>query len=123
MSEEGKDPGKDLTPTGEPDGKGIPQYVTDLRPIERQVGEHIIASLQHPGTVAVISAVMPGGETNQRIVSVPLNQDLFEQVQELVAEAQAARDEPDQEVPCIGFHCVLEGRERDRKEKEKKEGN
>jgi hypothetical protein len=119
MSEEPNEPG---TPTGEDADKGIPQYVTDLRPIERQVGEHIITSLQHPGTVAVISAVMPGGETNQRIVSVPLNQDLFNQVQELIAEAQAVRAHPQREVPCIGFHCVLEDRAAEPKEDEPKDG-
>ena len=122
MSEEPKEPGKELESVGENAGKGIPQYVTDLRPIERQVGEHIITSLQHPGTVAVISAVMPGGETSQRIVSVPLNQDLFDQVQELIAEARAVRVNPQREVPCIGFHCVLEDRAAESKEDELKDG-
>lgn len=117
MSEESAGPGKDLTPPqGAPSGGGIPQFVTDLRPIERQVGEHIIASLQHPGTVAVISAVMPGGQTNQRIVSVPLSQELFNQVQQLIAHAQAQQVQPEREVPCIGFQCVLEERQRDKKE-------
>ncbi len=93
--------------------RGIPQFVTDLKTVERQVGEHVITALQHPQTVAVISAVMPGGRTNQRVVSVALNQNLFQQVQELIAEAQQSLTEPEPEIPCIGFHCVLEDRKKD----------
>ncbi len=107
------DPGA-LVPAEDPGGDlpaGIPHYVTDIRTVERQVGENIIATLQHPETVGVLSAVLHGGIAGQRIVSVPLSQRLFQQVQELLAEAQAEEGEP-RDVPCIGFQCVLEEREK-----------
>jgi hypothetical protein len=103
-----------------PDG-GIPQFVTDIKSVERQVGEHVVGALRHPDTVAVLSAVMPGGTTAQRLVSIPLEGGLFQQVQELILRVQRARLEQAereragggrrQSVPCIGFKCVLERRE------------
>jgi len=110
MAEENEPNLPDQSKEIEPTTPGIPQFVTDLKTVERQIGEHVISALQHPQTVAVISAVMPGGSTNQRVVSVALNQDLFDQVQELIAQAQQALTEPEPEIPCIGFHCVLEDR-------------
>jgi hypothetical protein len=102
-----------------PDG-GIPQFITDIKSVERQVGEHIVGALRHPETVAVLSAVIPGGTTAQRLVSIPLEAGVFQQVQELILRVQQARlEQAEQErmgqrrksVPCIGFKCVLERRE------------
>lgn len=121
MGQQDNEADRELAPSDRSEEQGIPQFVTNLSSIELQIGEHVITSLRHPGTVAVISAVMPGGETNQRIVSVPLSQELFGQVQRLLAEAQAAKGPPEREVPCLGFHCVLESRGREAKKDKSQE--
>ncbi len=84
--------------------QGLPSFVTDLKSIERQVGEHVITALQHQGTVAVLSTVVPNPAGGQRIVSVPLNDQHLGQVQGILVEANEV---PENDVPCIGFHCYL----------------
>jgi hypothetical protein len=92
---------------------GIPQFVTDLKTVERQVGEHVIAAMQQPNTVAVLSTVVPGGPTSQRLISVPLPAPLFLQVQQLLEAHENQQGDSDGDVPCIGFQCVLDQREHD----------
>ena len=96
------------TDAEEQEDPGPPQFVTTLSPIEQQVGVHVIAALQHEDTVAVITTVAMGRDGQQRIISVGLDPELLEQVQELIMQAQA---EKTQRVPCVGFHCRLEDRE------------
>ena len=100
-------------PTGSPDTPSVVQpgdraqikhFVTQLKSAEHQIGEHIIQALQDDETVAVLTTVVTGGEGGQHIVSAGLSPELLEQVQELLLEAEAERDE---EVPCVGFHCLL----------------
>jgi len=90
-------------PAEEPE-RGPMQLVTRLVPMEEQVGRHVIMSLQQPNTVAVITTVAPGEGGAQNIVSVGLNEDLLDQVQDLLAESSA---EELPRVPCVGFHCFL----------------
>lgn len=97
---------------------GLMHLVSEIKTIEQQVGEHTITALQHEGTVAVLTAVLPaGGAGGQRIASVPLDQELWLEVQELLMQAgeERARD-----VPCIGFQCVLEQRQKDAEQAKQK---
>lgn len=87
-----------------PDANGPRRFITRLVPIEQQVGEHVIAALQQPDTVAVLTTVLPGGDGAQHIVSVPLSQDRLEQVRDMLEENT---DQDLSRVPCIGFHCFL----------------
>ena len=97
----------------------VPELITELRTIEEQVGMHVIAALRREGTVAVLTAVLPGHH-GDRIASVPLNQDMWMKVQELLTSATEANDEAPGEVPCVGFQCVLRDRaeEEDRKKQQ-----
>ncbi len=80
-------------------------YVTTLRSIEIQVGEHVIATLQGPDTVAVISAVVVGRKGGQHIVSTPLDQEMLAQVQQMM---HATSPERRGRTRCVGFHCHIE---------------
>ena len=73
--------------------KKTSQYVTRLQTIERQVGEHVLAALEDPEAVAVLTTIAPGLRAD-RVVSVPL-------------EAQAEPEDEEEDTP-IGFHVVLE---------------
>ncbi len=85
------------------DAGQLRQFVTQIRSYEHQIGAHIITALQDPNTVAVITAIV-AGPTGQALVSAALDPDMLEQVQKIVHNAEVKRDE---EVPCIGFHCLL----------------
>jgi hypothetical protein len=84
------------------------EYTSPLKSAEVQVGEHVIAVLQQPETVAVLTTVLAGADGSQRIVSVGLDAARLEDVRELLAEAGV--DEA-RRVPCIGFHCFLKDRD------------
>ena len=86
------------------DKRQIKQFVTEIKSAEQQVGEHILASLQHDDTVAVLTAVLLAPDGTQRIVSAALDPDMLTEVQQLLHKAEAKRDE---EIPCVGFHCLL----------------
>lgn len=99
---------------------GLIHLVSEIKTIEQQVGEHVITALQHEGTVAVLTAVLStggGGGGDQRIASVPLDQELWIQVQELLTHSG---EEQAQDVPCIGFQCVLEQRQKDAESEKQK---
>jgi len=53
---------------------------------------------------AVLTAVVVGSDGTQAVVSAALDPDMLKQVQELLHTAEEDRDE---EVPCVGFHCLL----------------
>ena len=86
------------------DGNQIKQFATQIKSAEHQIGEHILTALQDPETVAVLTAVVVGTDGTQSIVSAALEPEILEQVQRLLRDAEDKRDE---EVPCIGFHCLL----------------
>lgn len=87
-----------------------PAYVTELKSLEQQVGEHIVQALRHDDAAAVLTFVQPDDDGRQRMISMPVALTTLQSFQELLAreEEPAAR-----EVPCIGFHCVVEQREKD----------
>ena len=86
------------------DSNQIKQFATQIKSAEHQIGEHILTALQDPETVAVLTAVVVGTDGTQSIVSAALEPEILEQVQRLLRDAEDKRDE---EVPCIGFHCLL----------------
>lgn len=81
------------------------QFVTPLISLEQQVGGHVIHALQQPETVAVLTTVVPGPNGSQCIVSVGLNADHMEDVQQILAESRLPENE---RVPCVGFHCFTQ---------------
>jgi|SRR5690606_18528572 len=85
---------------GAPSGR--PAFITELKSIEVQVGENVVQALRHQTAAAVLTFVQPSPEGGQRMVTIPVDLETLAQVQELL-QAPPAR----QEVPCIGFHCVL----------------
>ncbi len=90
--------------TNQVDGSQLKQFVTRIKSAEQQVGEHILTALQDPDTVAVLTAVVVGSDGTQAVVSAALDPDMLKQVQKLLHTAEKQRDE---EVPCVGFHCLL----------------
>lgn len=98
------------------DRKQIKQFVTQIKSAEQQVGEHIIKALQDDETVAVLTTVVVGGDGGQHIVSAALDPGILQQVQHLLRDAQSQRDE---EIPCIGFHCLLKRKDQAKEETDK----
>jgi hypothetical protein len=83
----------------------ISHFVTSIKNVEQQIGEHIIQALQHADTVAVLTTVVvgPGGE--QHIISASLNPARAAQINMLL---QSAVEEREEEIPCVGFHCLIQ---------------
>ncbi len=98
------------------DPKQIKQFITKIKSAEQQVGEHIVRALQDDETVAVLTTVVAGGDGGQHIVSAALDPEILQQVQHLLREAQSQRDE---EIPCVGFHCLLKRKDQDEEETDK----
>lgn len=94
--------------TNDVDATKLAQFVTTIRNAEEQVGQHIIAALQHKNTVAVITTVAVGPDGSQRVVSAALDPRRMKQVQEILTQAKAERKE---EEPCVGFHCLVKPKE------------
>ncbi len=90
--------------TNRVDASQIKQFATQIKSAEHQIGEHILTALQDPETVAVLTAVVAGTDGTQSIVSAALDPQILKQVQRLLHDAEVKRDE---EVPCVGFHCLL----------------
>lgn len=86
------------------DSQQLQHFVTKIRTAEQQVGENIIAALQHDNTVAVLTTVVVGPDGQQRVVSAALDPKLMNQVQQLLTQAS---DEREEEAPCVGFHCLV----------------
>ncbi len=93
--------------TDDVDRGQIKQFVTQIRSAEQQIGDHIIGALQDPETVAVLTAVVVGPGGTQQIVSAALDPEMLQQVQEILRNAEKSRED---EVPCVGFHCLLKRR-------------
>ncbi|MDP7004830.1 MAG: hypothetical protein QF718_01280 [Phycisphaerales bacterium] len=83
---------------------GIPHLVTNLQPINSQVGDHVLTALEHEDIVAVLTTVT-GSKNGQQVVSIPLTGEHLQQVHGLIEEIHES-DEPER-VPCVGFHCFV----------------
>ncbi len=93
-----------MTAAGKVDKDQIVQFVTTIKNAEQQVGENIIAALQHDDTVAVLTTVVIGPDGLQRVVSAALDQERMAEVNKIL---QAAQQERQDEEPCVGFHCLV----------------
>lgn len=93
----------------------LQHFVTTIKTAEQQVGENIINALQHDGTVAVLTTVTLGPDGQQNVVSAALNPILMSQVQQILVSAQAERES---EEPCVGFHCLIKPKKKNKKEEE-----
>ena len=87
----------------------LARFVTTIKNVEQQIGEHVIRALQHADTVAVLTTVVVGPGGQQHIVSAALNEEKTAQVNALLTEA---REVYDQEEPCFGFHCLLDPKDK-----------
>ena len=65
--------------TAEKETEGVPHFVTPLRPIVHQVGEHVLAALEQEETVAVLTTIT-GSNRGQQVVSIPLTAEHVLQV-------------------------------------------
>jgi hypothetical protein len=92
--------------------EGIPTFVTPLRPIARQVGEHVLAALEESETVAVLTTIT-GSSAGQQVISIPLNSEHLQQVHGIIEEIHTS-DEPER-IPCVGFHCFVENEKNEEK--------
>ena len=86
--------------------KGIKSMVSDLQPIEHQVGSHTLAALSQPGTAAVLTSVVPG-LGRDRIASIPITQKQLMLIQKLLQQEQmlaiTQEQTPQEEDRSIGF--------------------
>ena len=92
--------------------KKTAQYVTRLQTIERQVGEHVLAALEDPEAVAVLTTVASGLRAD-RVVSVPLTGEQVADITQILAQAQTEPEEEEDDETTIGFHVILEAETED----------
>ncbi len=82
----------------------IARFVTTIKNAEQQIGEHVVAALQHADTVAVLTTVVVGIDGQRHIVSAALNPSKMAEINQLL---QSAAEERQDEELCFGFHCLL----------------
>ncbi len=83
----------------------VSHFVTSIKDVHTQVGEHVIGALQQPNTVAVVTSVVVGPGGKQHIVSAALDPQKAAMVNQLLAGAKQERKE---EIQCVGYHCLIE---------------
>jgi 4-hydroxy-3-methylbut-2-en-1-yl diphosphate synthase IspG/GcpE len=66
---------------------GIKSFVTDLKPIEEQVGEHILTALTQPNTAAILTSIVPG-LGKDRVASIPITHQQLRMIQQLLQQEQ-----------------------------------
>ena len=91
-------------------GKNLTSFVTDLNPIEQQIGGHILSALSQPGTAAVLTSIVPG-LGRDRVASIPLTQQQIIMIQSMLQQDQRLattqeRDEEEEE-RSIGFQIEM----------------
>lgn len=91
--------------------EGVPTLISPLHPISLQIGEHVLAAMEHEETVAVLTTIT-GSRSGPQVVSIPLGPDHLLKVHEFLKEIHQSEDP--QNIPCVGFHCYI-----DQKEEEK----
>ncbi|HBE69575.1 MAG TPA: hypothetical protein DDW52_15625 [Planctomycetaceae bacterium] len=82
----------------------VQRFVSTVKDMQTQIGEHVLAALQHEGTVAVVTSVVVGPGGKQHIVSAALDPQQAAVVNGLLAGAHEQRVEEEQ---CVGFHCLV----------------
>jgi hypothetical protein len=82
----------------------VARFVSKIKNLEQQIGEHVVQALQYPDTVAVLTTVVIGPSGDQHIVSASLNPSKMAQINALLQEASEQRVEDE---ICLGFHCLL----------------
>lgn len=92
--------------TEQPDGK--PEtVVARLSPISDQIGRNVMAALDDPDAVAVLTTLVPGMGTD-RVVSVGLTPQQMHDVGILLQEIEGEDEDAAQdEQRCIGFQCQV----------------
>jgi hypothetical protein len=85
-------------------GQQAARFVSKIKDLDQQVGEHVVAALQHPDTVAVITTIVIGPSGDQHIVSAAIDPSRMAQINALLYAAE--QDRQDEEI-CLGFHCLL----------------
>jgi hypothetical protein len=103
-SEPNSNPKSPLGNSTDRNEKQVARFVSKVKNLDQQIGEHVLAALQHPDTVAVLTTVVFGPSGEQHIVSASLNPEKMSQVNELLDEAQRERVEDE---VCYGFHCLI----------------
>ena len=81
------------------------RFVSKIKNLEHQVGEHVVQALQHPETVAVLTTIVIGPSGEQHIVSAALSPAKMAQINTLLQDAVEERVEDE---ICLGFHCLLQ---------------
>jgi len=84
--------------------KQVARFVSKVKNLDQQIGEHVLAALQHSDTVAVLTTVVIGPSGEQHIVSASLSPEKMSQVNQLLEEA---RDQREEDEVCYGFHCLI----------------
>ncbi len=91
----------------ETDEQGGAQVVASpLIPMSEQVGQNVLSALGQPECVAVLSTLVPGIQMD-RLVSVPLSARELGEVRALLATLTPPAPLPEEEMPCVGFHCDM----------------
>ena len=89
---------------------GISSLVTDLQPIEHQVGAHTLKALSQPGTAAVLTSVVPG-LGRDRVASIPITKQQLMMIQQLLQQEQrlaiTQERSPEEEERSIGFQIEV----------------
>ncbi len=80
------------------------RFVTSIKNPTQQIGEHVLAALQHPNTMAVLTTVVVGPGGQQHLVSAALDPVKVAQINYLL---DSAVEQYEDEEACIGFHCLV----------------
>ena len=90
----------------QPDGK-TETMMAHLLPISEQIGRNVMAALDDPDSVAVLTTVVPGVGAD-RVVSVGLTPQQMHDVGILLQEIEEEDEDAAQdEQRCIGFQCQV----------------
>ena len=82
---------------------GMVQLVTPIQTLAEQMGVHLQRALKRPGTVGVLTTLMPGIGAEQ-LVSVPLNAQQFHAVQSILRQIMSPDQLNEPERRVVGFH-------------------
>ena len=95
------------TETAFPDGE-TPTIMSEVISPTEQIGRNVMAALQDPDSVAVLTTLVPGLGSD-RVVSVGLTREQMHEVGILLNEIETEDDaDADDERRCIGFQCRID---------------